>query len=201
MVSYQNKETTAFSFGKVSNMLNQKEQQFLLELARKTLEQYIYQHSMYKIPDTSVLTENLKAKRACFVTYRIDKELRGCIGSIYPSEALFEAVIDKAISSAVHDPRFSPVKKEEVPLIHIEISVLSPITPIASLEEYDVDKHGIILQKRGYSALFLPQVATEQGWTKEQTLFFLCRKAGLPADAWRSDCQFQIFTAQVFEED
>ncbi|NUM35597.1 MAG: AmmeMemoRadiSam system protein A [Candidatus Brocadiae bacterium] len=182
-------------------MLSSQEQKFLLETARKTLELYINHRTIYKIEDVSLLTENLKAPRACFVTYRIEKELRGCIGSIYPEQALFEAVIDKAIASAVKDPRFPPVSKKEVPLIHIEISVLSPITPIASLEEYDVENHGIILQKRGCSALFLPQVATEQGWTKEDTLLHLCRKARLPEDAWRSGCQFQIFTAQVFEEE
>ena len=181
-------------------MLNIQEQQFLLETARKTLEQYINHRTVYEVQDVSLLTENLKAKRACFVTYRIDKELRGCIGSIYPSEELFQAVIDKAIASAVQDPRFPPVTKQEVTSIHIEISVLSPITSIKSLEEYNVQEHGIILQKRGYSALFLPQVATEQGWTKEETLSHLCRKAGLPGDAWRSGCQFQVFIAQVFEE-
>ena len=181
-------------------LLNSQEQKFLLELARKTLNQYIKERITYQIPDVSVLTENLKAKRACFVTYKIEGELRGCIGAIYPSIALYKEVIDKAIASATHDPRFSPVTKDEVDSIHIEISVLSPITPINSLEEYDVSKQGIILEKRGRSALFLPQVATEQGWTKEETLLHLCRKAGLPGDAWRSECHFQIFTAQVFQE-
>jgi AmmeMemoRadiSam system protein A len=103
--------------------------------------------------------------------------------------------------AAAHDPRFQPVRVEELKDITIEVSVLSLAQPVRGPEDFQVGRDGIIIQKGRHSAVFLPQVAPEQGWTREQTLDHLCVKGGMPADEWRKPgMTFLTFTAQVFGE-
>ncbi len=106
-----------------------------------------------------------------------------------------------AVSAACRDPRFPPLRSEELNEIKIKVSVylMSP-TEIKSLEEFEVGKHGIIIEKAGASATYLPEVAKEQGWTKEETLSSLCQKARLSPDAWREGTKFYIYATQVFGE-
>ncbi len=127
-------------------------------------------------------------------------KLRGCIGQPEPTFPLYYGTVEAAIDAALHDPRFEPVKAEELPRLEIEVTVLSPQRKIASWREIRIGRHGVVLRKGGRAALFLPQVAPEQGWNVEQMLDALAEKAGLPRDAWREGAQLSVFTGQVFEE-
>ena len=146
-------------------------------------------------PDPDVFRESY----GVFVTLNTpDGELRGCIGNIIPVARLAESLWGRAQDAALNDPRFDPVTKDELPGLKVEISVLTKPQDIASYEEIELGRHGIILRKHRRSAVFLPQVAPEQGWTLPQTLSALSMKAGLPPDAWRDGASFQVFEAQVF---
>ena len=147
------------------------------------------------------LTPKLKVKTATFVTLKILGDLRGCIGSLAPVEALYQSVHHNAINAALEDPRFPAVQPPELPRIEIDVSILSPIRDIASLDEFKPGQMGIILAKGMRRAVYLPEVAVEQGWSKEETLSSLSRKAGLPADAWKKDAKFQVFESVVLSLD
>jgi AmmeMemoRadiSam system protein A len=135
-----------------------------------------------------------------FVTLKRNGELRGCIGEVIPNRPVYRSVMAQAINAGLNDPRFPQVASSELDEINVEVSVLTPPRPIASPADIVVGKHGIVLKKNGRSALFLPQVATEQGWDLEKTLNHLARKAGLPEDAWRTGASFEVFEATVFGE-
>jgi AmmeMemoRadiSam system protein A len=134
------------------------------------------------------------------VTLTEREQLRGCIGSITGTEPLVEGVAHQALNSAFEDPRFSPLAARELGDVHIEISVLTPPVEVSGPDEIVVGRHGVFIEKRGYRAVFLPQVATEQGWDRETLLRQLCRKAGLKPDDWKHDAKFEVFEAQIFEE-
>jgi len=183
--------------------LDKDEKLTLLKVARDTLECYVKEG---KMPDVNseeyAFSNKLKEKRGVFVTLNKNGHLRGCIGHILPREKLFEAVMDNTINSSMNDGRFRPVSKEELTEIEIDISVLSPIKKISGADKFIPGKHGIIINLKGMRAVFLPQVATEQGWGREETLAHLCNKAGLPSYAWKDEeMEFFIFTAEVFHED
>ena len=182
--------------------LNDNEQLTLLKIARETLETYIKER---KLPDVNngkyTFTQKLKEKRGVFVTLNKNGSLRGCIGHILPKEPLFKAVMKNTINSSTNDTRFIPVSEDELTDLEIDISVLSPIKKITGPEKFIPGKHGIIIRMLGSGAVFLPQVAPEQGWNREETLCHLCKKAGLPAYAWKDDdMEFFIFTAEVIYE-
>lgn len=113
-------------------------------------------------------------------------------------EALYRAVIDNAVSAALRDHRFEPVTEEELDELEVEVSVLSPLHQISSYEDFVVGDHGIVLAKGSRRAVYLPEVAPEQGWGREETLSYLSRKAGLPRDAWREGARFWVFTSQKY---
>lgn len=150
----------------------------------------------------------VKRLQAVFVTLnrtdpaeiRREGTLRGCIGQVEPTYPLELAVVRAALSAAQEDPRFEPVQKAELARLDIHVTVLSPQRPVGSYHDIKIGTHGIVLEKSGRRALFLPQVAPEQGWTLEETLEALCHKAGLPAGAWREGARFSVFTGQVFHE-
>jgi AmmeMemoRadiSam system protein B/AmmeMemoRadiSam system protein A len=123
--------------------------------------------------------------------------LRACMGVIEAEQPLEDAIIQAAVWAS-RDPRFPSLRADELDGLEIEVSVLSPASPVAGPGDIDVGTHGVILEKNGHRALFLPQVAVEQGWDRETMLDHLARKAGLPTDGWRSGAEFQVFTAQVF---
>ncbi|KAA0251948.1 AmmeMemoRadiSam system protein B [Acidobacteria bacterium ACD] len=128
-------------------------------------------------------------------------KLRGCIGQVFPEHPLEMAVVRAALDAALGDPRFPEVEARELPRLAVEVTVLSPIRPVASWHDIVIGKHGIVLEKQGRRALFLPQVAPEWGWTLEETLGHLSQKAGLPPDAWKEGARFSVFTGQVFHEE
>lgn len=127
-------------------------------------------------------------------------KLRGCIGQPEPAFPLYYGTVTAALDAALRDPRFPPVRAEELPRLALEVSVLSPRRAIGSWREIEIGRHGIVLQKGDKAALFLPQVAPEQGWNVEQALDALAEKAGLPRGAWRSGARLSVFTGQAFEE-
>lgn len=171
----------------------------LLQLARETLACYLDGRPVPDVPDRPALRE----QRAVFVTLRRRDtgELRGCRGESIARRALGEAVAMMAIAAAVDDPRFFPVTVEELPRLHIEISALSAPAPIDP-DDVVVGQHGLILRAAGRAGLLLPQVPTEHGWDRTTYLTGLCRKAGLPPDAWTlPTADLQAFTAEVWGED
>jgi AmmeMemoRadiSam system protein A len=143
----------------------------------------------------------LNEARGVFVTLKQNESLRGCIGTIHAEDALYRAVVESAISSAMRDPRFPPLTEEEIEETYIEISVLTPFRTVNELEEIEVGSHGLYVQKDHNAGLLLPQVATEWGWNRDEFLEQCCRKAGLNIDAWKEDdTEIMIFRAVVFRE-
>ncbi len=134
------------------------------------------------------------------VEIQAEGKLRGCIGQIFPVLPLREAVVHAAVSAALQDPRFVPVDPTELGRLAVEVTLLSPPKPIGSWREIKLGTHGIVLEKGDRRAVFLPQVPGEEGWTIEETLSHLSRKAGLSSDAWREGAKFSVFTGQVLEE-
>ena len=152
--------------------------------------------------DTSDAPKSTRAKMGAFVTLN-DKTtgaLRGCIGEIMPMRPLVEAVAARAVDSALGDPRFSPVSERELGGIRVEVSALTPPKRVASWRDIVLGRDGMTLEKNGCFAVFLPQVAPEQGWDLPTTLSYLSQKAGLSADAWREGATFETFQAEVFHE-
>jgi len=194
------------TMNETQGVLNVEEKKTLLRLARSAIDAYL-RTARPPTVDGSRLPPRLKARAGAFVTLKKDGRLRGCIGRIgYPEIAdrlppLYETISLMAIQSATGDYRFPPVRKREMKGIHIEISVLSIAKEVGGPADFEVGELGIIIRKGRRSAVFLPQVAPEQGWTRDQTLRQLCRKAGLPEDEWtKPGMEFFVFTAQVFDE-
>jgi AmmeMemoRadiSam system protein B/AmmeMemoRadiSam system protein A len=173
----------------------------LLIVARRTIETWL---STGKRLDPTLaglaVDDVLRDKAGAFVTLNKNGMLRGCIGEIPPRRALIDVVIDHAIDAAVNDGRFPPVDASELPQITIEISILTPPHPVAAYSDIRVGTDGVVIDKDGRRAVFLPQVAPEQGWGLPEMLSHLAHKAGLPADAWKEGARFDVFQAIVFDE-
>jgi AmmeMemoRadiSam system protein B/AmmeMemoRadiSam system protein A len=173
----------------------------LLMLARKTT---VYALKNRRVPEASDLgieiSNAMQPARAAFVTLKKNGILRGCIGDIFPQRPLYKSVIINAINACVNDRRFVPVSQDELEDITIEISALTAPAPIASPDEIRIGIDGVVLNKDGHSAVFLPQVAPEQDWNVEEMLTQLSLKASLPADAWKQGASFLVFQAEVFGE-
>jgi AmmeMemoRadiSam system protein A len=179
------------------DLLDKNEQEFLLRLARQTLEQYL---KTGKRPKTKPENKKFLEKRGAFVTLKVDGHLRGCIGYPLPYKPLYETIIDMAIAAATQDYRFSPLIPEELPRTLIEISVLSLPEPIKDIKDIEVGKHGIIVSKGLNRGLLLPQVPLEYDWDLETYLRHGCLKAGLDEDEWKKGIDIEVFQAQVFSE-
>jgi len=177
--------------------LTDEEKATLFALAKDTLAWCVSKRKESFPIESYTITPKLKVNTATFVTLKIRGDLRGCIGSLVPVEPLYLSVHHNAVNAAMHDPRFSPVRSAELPEITVDVSVLSPIRDIPGLDAFKLGQHGIILGMGQARAVFLPEVATEQGWTKEETLAYLSQKAGLSADAWRKGAKFQVFESVV----
>lgn len=183
-----------------AGQLDEPAQKELLTLARQTLVSFLEKK---ETPAVKVENPPLQEPHGAFVTLRTKEgQLRGCIGTFEASQPLWQVVQKMAISAATQDPRFVPVTRQELDFLKIEISVLSPRQRVSSAEEIVLGKHGVWVEKGGRSGVFLPQVAIETGWSKEEFLSQLCsQKAGLPSDCWRdSDTMMSIFEAQIIEE-
>lgn len=160
-------------------------QRSLLELARVALAVSTGRASVSALDRALERTPLGDQPGAVFVTLTEDGELRGCVGSLRPERSLREAVVASAISAASDDPRFVPVVAEELPAIHIDISVLGPATPITDPGAFEPGVDGVLVERGGRRGLLLPEVATEFSWGATQMFDAVCRKAGLPEGAWR----------------
>ncbi|MFH1247860.1 MAG: AmmeMemoRadiSam system protein B, partial [Candidatus Omnitrophota bacterium] len=173
--------------------INQKKR--LLEIARASIKEYLDTGKRLKVEENDpVLNKSLGA----FVTLHKHKELRGCIGNMVGTQELYLTIRDMAIESAFSDPRFPSLSKDELKDIEIEVSVLSPLERVDSADSIQMGVHGVLVKKGFRSGVFLPQVATETGWSKEEFLNHLCAgKAGLSPDAWK-DKATELYTFKAF---
>ncbi|MFH0781219.1 MAG: AmmeMemoRadiSam system protein B [Pseudomonadota bacterium] len=173
----------------------------LMALAKGTLRYYLERGSAPTPEKLGIqITPGMQQIMGAFVTLKEHGNLRGCIGEITPTRPVYEAVMQRAIDSAVHDYRFSPVSKDEFEQLSFEISALTPSRSVPSYRDIVLGRDGVVLHKNDRSAVFLPQVAPEQGWSLEEMLSQLARKAGLPANAWEKGASFTVFQAIVFAE-
>ncbi len=180
-------------------MLNKEERKKLLGIARKSIETYLKSGKKLELNEADPL---LLKEMGAFVTLNEHGELRGCIGNLVGQGPLYLTVRDMAIEAATGDPRFPAVVPDELKNIDIEISVLSPMQRIDNPDKIRLGTDGVLVRKGFRSGVFLPQVATETGWTKEEFMSNLCaHKAGLEPDAWKDkDTEISTFTAEVFSE-
>ena len=178
-------------------MIGPADRKYLLGLARETISRYL---TMKMVPLPRLSSPILREPRGVFVTLKKREDLRGCIGRMVPDRPLAELVGAMALQSAFEDPRFSPVTLRDLADLEIEISVLTPMKPVSGPNDIVVGRDGVLLQKGGKSAVFLPQVAPEQGWGRDEMLNHLSQKAGLPSGAWREGASFLTFQAIVFGE-
>jgi MEMO1 family protein len=181
------------------------QRKLLLELARKTVTQVVNGEKMPEA-DAAGLAENLRSSRACFVTLTKNNELRGCIGSIFPEEPLYQAVPSRARAAALEDPRFPPVRSEELKDIQIEISVLTIPrrldfkSPDDLVQKLRPGIDGVVLIMGRRQSTYLPQV-WEQIPNKIDFLNHLAQKAGLSATAWRDDgTSVLIYQVEAFKD-
>ncbi|MHC4571029.1 MAG: AmmeMemoRadiSam system protein B [Planctomycetota bacterium] len=202
--------------------LSEEDKNQLLTLARKSLVHFLENRRVPQASEFGItISDAMKCPRAAFVTLKKlpafensefegreskqshlkDSRLRGCIGDIFPQRPLYKSVITNAINAGVNDRRFLPVTEAECNDITIDISALTAPKPIASPDDIRIGVDGVVLKKNGHSAVFLPQVAPEQGWDVDQMLTRLSLKAGLGADAWKEGANFLVFQAVVFGED
>ncbi|MFA5287592.1 MAG: AmmeMemoRadiSam system protein B [Candidatus Omnitrophota bacterium] len=180
-------------------MLKIEEKKKLLGIARKSIESYLKSGKKLELSEADPF---LLKDMGAFVTLKKDGELRGCIGNLIAKNPLYLTVRDMALEAAVSDPRFSPLTLDELKNIDIEISVLSPMQKIDNPDKIRLGIDGVLVRKGFKSGVFLPQVATETGWSKDEFMSQLCsHKAGLAPDAWKDkDTEIFTFTAEVFSE-
>lgn len=198
---YQGEVPTPQMRGRAEGFLIAAEQKAALTLALNTLElEFGLTKEKYEdYKKYPIFSE----KRGVFVTLRKNNELRGCVGLIEPITELGEAIKEMALSAALNDSRFTPVEKDELKNIKIEISVLTPLQKISDpKKEIKLGRHGVIVRYGSHSGVFLPQVAEETGWGLDEFMSELCsQKAGLPANCWLNpETEIYTFEAQVMEE-
>ncbi|MBN1598703.1 MAG: AmmeMemoRadiSam system protein B [Bacteroidales bacterium] len=182
-----------------SDYLNENEKIELLRIARKTLSTYLSE-SVIPACNKEHITGNMNSQAGAFVTLKLNDNLRGCTGNFYPDKPLYLTVQDMTVAAATQDPRFSPVSKSEAQKLEIEISVLTPLIKISSSDEFILGKHGVYIRKGPYSGTFLPQVATETGWSKEEFLGHCSRdKARIGWDGWKT-AELYVYEALIFNE-
>ena len=179
--------------------MNSAQKQTLLKVVRDTVEAVITGGS---VPDAKSDEPGLNAHCGCFVTLKNHGRLRGCIGQFVSEVPLIELVVQMSKASATGDPRFfaEPITEAELDQLDIEISVLSPLQRTNEPLSLRLGVDGIYIKRGTAAGCFLPQVAEETGWSKEEFLSYCCaHKAGLPADAWKDpETEIYLFTAEVF---
>ena len=174
-------------------MTDTEERRKLLKIARDSLE--------CAFSGRTADTPGTNRKQGAFVTLTQNGTLRGCNGYLTGLSPLYDQIAELAREAAFSDYRFPPLREEELPLITIGISLLTVPEPIDSADSFRIGTDGIIMEKAGRRAVFLPQVALETGWTEEEMLSALSRKAGLGSDGWKEGASFMTFQVEVFSED
>jgi AmmeMemoRadiSam system protein A len=161
--------------------LSEEDRKAILDLARQgVLHAVCHGGPLPTFPTTGIFAE----RRGLFVTLHVAKKLRGCIGMIEVKASLGETLATCAADAALHDPRFSRLRAEEMNALEIEVSLLTPLVPIQA-EEVKIGTHGLLVERGTRRGLLLPQVAVEHRLDREQFLAETCVKAGLPRDAWK----------------
>ena len=181
--------------------MNEKNKQILLDIARTSVLSAVTGTSA---SDIECNEEELNAPCGCFVTLKNGEDLRGCIGQFISEKPLYQLVGEMGIASATHDSRFfsNPVTADELDEIDIELSILSPLEKTDNPSSLRLGVDGIYIVRGPRTGCFLPQVATETGWTREEFLSYCCsHKAGLEPNAWKyPETEVYLFTADVFSE-
>jgi len=189
--------------------LSFEEGEFLVRLARRAVEYYFEHGEVMPVPDDT--PPRLLRKGAAFVTietfysYEV-RELRGCIGYVEPVKPLAEAVIDVALQAAFHDPRFPPLRREELPRVTFEVSVLGPLErlpddPLERLRSFEIGRHGLVARRGFFQGLLLPQVPVEYLWDEETFLAETCVKAGMEPGCWLDpETEFYRYSARLWRE-
>ena len=148
-----------------------------------------------------VITPELSRPSGAFVTIETETgELRGCIGKTFAKEPLIMVIEAMAKAAAFHDSRFKAVTSDEIKNLKFSVTILSSPSKVENHNKIELGKHGIIFEKHGHSAVFLPDVPIGQGWTLGETLTQLSLKAGLDRDAWKSDASFMVFEGTKIKE-
>ena len=185
-------------------MISEKSGQYLVELAKKSVKHFLESGEKLEIPEDHPL--ELEEKYGVFVTLNKNNNLRGCIGYAEPIENALKATIDVAIAAAFEDPRFPALKTEEYGDLEFEVTVLTQpelievAHPKQYFDEIEIGRDGLIIQKGYARGLLLPQVAPENGFSKEEFLNHTCMKAGISADSWMDEsCDVYKFQGQIFK--
>lgn len=180
-------------------MLNDVQRKRLLQIARESIVSFVRDGKKRRFKEEDPI---LNQPMGAFVTLHETGELRGCIGNMIARGPLCQTVADMAIEAATGDPRFRPLSQREIDKIDIEISVLSPMKKVADYKEVVIPGDGVLVRRAFASGVYLPQVAGETGWDRDQFLTSLCaHKAGLSPDAWKDPAtEIYTFTAEVFGE-
>jgi len=174
---------------------SEEERRWLLRLAHRSVRAAVQQQPLAN--DNA--SEHLRELRAAFISLYKERKLRGCIGRIAAVTPLDRTVREMATAAALDDPRFTPVRPEELELLQIEISVLSPMREV-SPDEVMVGRDGLLITHNGRRGLLLPQVPVQWKWSREMFLAQTCMKAGLPPDQWLHGATIEAFTAEIFSE-
>jgi AmmeMemoRadiSam system protein A len=177
--------------------MEEDDQKELLRIARATLREYL---STGFMPPGAPHRKPLLQPHAAFVSVHVRGELRGCMGRVEADRPLYLAVEELTVAAATRDPRFEPLRLEELRDAKLEISILSALRA-AQPGDVVIGQHGVVITRGPRRGLLLPKVAVEQGWDRDKLLEETCAKAGLPAGAWaQADTRLEIFTAEVFAE-
>ena len=181
--------------------MDEKDKKALLQIARKSVESAVKGISNDQT-QAEPFSQVLKEKNGAFVTLRTRGTLRGCIGRMVSDIPLHKLVSEMAVSAATEDPRFNQIQPSELDDLEIDISVLSPLQKVENPLDFELGRHGIYIKKDSTTGCFLPQVAVDTGWTREEFLTQCCStKAGLSPDAWkREDVDVYIFTSEIISE-
>ena len=181
----------------MTSPLPPEEQTLLLQIAREAITSFLQTGTVPQCKEESQL---LQDKRGCFVSIKSNDRLRGCIGNFIAEKPLCQLVQEMAVCAATKDPRFYPMGKEDLNNYQLEISVLSPLQKISSVEEIEVGQHGLYLEKNFCRGVLLPQVAVEYGWDRETFLNQTSIKAGMKPDEWKEGAEIYIFSAEILKE-
>jgi AmmeMemoRadiSam system protein A len=190
------RRSALFTRSGVFVMTSETDRHLLLRVAREAIAAYVGAAPADVHADAGVLAR----PGGAFVTLHKRGDLRGCIGHVEATEPLGRVVPRCAVAACSTDPRFPPIAPDELDQIDLEISLLGPLEPIAGPQDIVVGRHGLVVERGWQRGLLLPQVAVEWGWDAESFLAHTCRKAGLPADAWKNHATVWRFEAEVFGE-
>lgn len=178
--------------------LSAADQKLLFKVARDSIRAHLKGE---KAPLPGEVSPVLRQPRGVFVTLTRQGRLRGCIGYLEAVKPLIESVQDMAVAAAFGDPRFPPLREEELADLEVEISILTPMRRIETVDDIQVGRHGLYLEQGPYRGLLLPQVATEHGWDRLTFLKQTCIKAGLPENAWQDPAtRIYVFSADILHE-